>query len=197
MNRNLKYLLLITGALLTLAAPTCEDEVPSGSKYEAEREKLQAVTADFSKESLTARNLEAFEYRASEKLMDYADYMGILYNRNLDEAFRSQARENIMDLFSGRSAPLDPLPEGIDPEAYSSLQFVIDTIEILVPLEKQPTEIYEGRMQYSREILGIAGSDTLNLDSSIHQMGMILQMGLKDFGGKSLIVWEVSLAEVE
>ena len=50
-------------------------------------------------------------------------------------------------------------------------------------------------MQYSLKILGITGSDTLTLDSSLHRMEMLPQMRLKDFGENSLVVWEVLLSD--
>jgi hypothetical protein len=193
MNRKLKYPVLLTVCMLTLASPTCEDEVSPDGIRQAEREALQAVADDFRSESLTARNLDAFEYRAVEKLFDYADYLNIVYDQDLDETFHNQARENIKDLFVHRSPPADPLPGWIDPRSYSSIRFLIDSIEIIAPLEREPTEIYRGGLQYSQKIIGITRSDSLILDISIQQMEMLLQMKLKDFGENSLLVWEVLL----
>ena len=125
--------------------------------------------------------------------MDYADYLTIVYNNDIDTAFRNQAMENIHQLFAYRSAYEQPVPDHIIPGNYRSLQFIIDSIEIINPLERQVTETYKGRMQYSFQILGITATDTMNLDTSLHQMGMLLQMRLKDFGENSLLVWEVLL----
>jgi hypothetical protein len=193
MNRELKYISMLFAGLLTLASPTCEEEVATEQKKQERLEHLQAVAWDLRSESLTRRNLDAFEFRAVEKLMDYADYLSIVYDQNLDETFRHQAGENILDLFAGRSAPENPFPRGIDPGSYSSIKFLVDTIEIIVPLERQSTGTYRGRMQYSLKIEGIKGSDTLNLDTSLQRMGMLLQMSSKDFGDTSLLVWEVLL----
>ena len=194
MNRSLRHLALLTGCVLSLSSPTCEDDVSSRREVQLEREALQAATEDFRSALLTNRNLEAFEFKAIEKLMDYADYLNIVYDQNLDEAFRNQAGENIMDLFADSSAPANPLPARIDQGSFSFIKFLIDTIDIITPLERQPAETYRGRMQYSLRILGITGSDTLDLDTSLHEVGMLLQMGLKDFGENSLVVWEVLLS---
>ena len=193
MNRKLKNKLLLASGLLTLASPTCEEEVSPEHRRQEHLEHLQAVAWDLRSESLTRRNLDAFEYRAVEKLMDYADYLNIVYDQNLDETFHYQSSENIKDLFTDRSSPENPLPARIDLGLYSSIKYLIDNIEIIVPLEIQSKEIYRGSMRYSQKILGITGSDTLNLDTSNHQMEMMLQMILKDFGENSLIVWEVLL----
>lgn len=193
MNKSIQYLALLALCMLILAAPTCEEDDSSRKTEQLEREKLQAVTEDFSSGSLTSRNLQAFEYRAAEKLMDYTDYLNIVYNQDLDGTFRSHANENIRDLFTGRSAPENPLPSGTDPRSYSSIELLVNSIEIITPLEKQVTETYRGSLQYRVKITGTAGSDTLILHSSINRMVMQLQMTLKDFGGNSLLVWEVLL----
>jgi hypothetical protein len=125
MNRRIKYLILLAVCILTMAAPTCEEENPSREARQLEREKLQAVSEDFSSGSLSDRNLQAFEYRAVEKLMDYADYLSIVFNQELDVAFRSRANQNIRNLFTGRSAPDIPVPTGIDTLSYSSIDFLI------------------------------------------------------------------------
>ena len=178
-----------------LSSPTCVENGSPGDKLAVNRETLQVIAEDFTAESLTRRNLNAFEHKAVEKLWDYSDYLNILYNQNLDSAFRDQAGENIKDLFSGRSAPENPLPAEIDPESYSTLRFAVDSVDIIIPLQKKTKETYKGSMQYFQKISGISGSDTLILDLSLHQMGMILRMRSKNFGEDSVLVWEVLLSD--
>ena len=197
MKKGLKYLMLLAACLLILASPTCEEEVSPEQRRQNRIEELQGVAEDLRSEALTRNNIEAFEFKAVEKLIDYADYLDLVYNSNLDNSFRNQAQENIKRLFTGRSAPGQPVPDNIIPENYNSLQFIIDSIEVINHLERQVTETYTGRMQYSFQILGITGMDTLNLDSSIHQIGMQLQMKVKDFGENSLLVWEILLSDEE
>ncbi len=193
MNRSLKYIILLAAGLLTLASPTCENEVSSEYRRQERFEALQSVSEDFRSESLTRKNLEAFEFKAVEKLMDYADYLGIVYNNEVDKSFRDQAQENINRLFTGRSAPEEPVPSHINPELYNSLQFLIDSIVIINPFYREVTETYRGSVQYSLQILGINSADTIILESSINKIEMILQMDYKEFGENSLLVWEVLL----
>jgi hypothetical protein len=42
---------------------------------------------------------------------------------------------------------------------------------------------------------GITGTDTLMLEKISKEMPMILQMDYKNFGDKSLLVWEVFLGD--
>jgi hypothetical protein len=193
MNKMLKYHALIAACLITFTAPTCEEEDASERGRKQKQEALQAVSEDFTALSPAERNLRVFEYRAMEKLMDYGDYLCLKYDRNLDSAFRSRAGENIKDLFAGHAAPPDPLPVGMDVASYASLQYLVDSIEVLAPLRKDTTGSYKGRLKYSQKVLGIMQSDTLLLDASLRQMGMLLQMQRKGFGDDTLQVWEVHL----
>ena len=195
MNKILKYIILLTAGLLTLASPTCEEEVSPEQRRKKQLERLQTVAWDLRSESLTSKNLEAFEFKAVEKLMDYGDYLGIVYNNEADNSFRDQAQENINRLFTGHSAPDEPVPAHINPDLYNTLQFLIDSIEIINPLYREVTETYRGNMQYSLQILGITSADTIILESSINKIDMILQMGYKEFGENSLLIWEILLSD--
>ncbi len=195
MIRNLRYTIPVIWCMLTLASPTCEDDVSSGNKLPVDREALEIITEDLTAESLTRRNLDVFESRAVEKLWDYEDYLNIQYDRGLDKIFHDQAGESIKDLFANRSVPENPFHVKIDSGSYNSILFLVDSVDIIDPLKKEAAEIYTGSMQFNLEIYGIAGSDTFQLHTHLHQMGMLLQRRLKDFGEDSVLVWEVFLID--
>jgi hypothetical protein len=130
-----------------------------------------------------------------EKLVDYTDYLSIVYDKGAEQVFRELARENISQLFVGGTAPPAPVLPQIQPARYHSLKFIVDSVEIVKSLAKEPTETYRGTIRYTMQILGITASDTLQLDSSSREIEMVLQMGYKDFGDKSLLVWEVLLKD--
>ena len=187
-------MVLLSGCLLMLSAPTCEDNNSVGGELLSEMEELQSLTADFTAGSLTRANLEAFENKAVQKLKDYSDYLNIVHNPEIDETFRSRASESLRDLFEQRSIPENPVPGCTENQPYSYVGFIIDSVGITDPLEYQSEGSYRGRMQYYFSISGYTGSDTVNLYSSFEEMSMHLQMIKKDFGNDSVVVWEVLLA---
>jgi hypothetical protein len=193
-----KYGLLLACLVPFLAAPTCQEAPTQAERRELRDRRLEELDAagnDLRSEVLSARNLRAFESRATEKLVDYADYLSIVYDKSAEQAFRELARQNISQLFVGGIAPPAPVPPQIQPARYNSLQFMVDSVEILKPLIKEPTETYRGSIRYTLQILGVTASDTLLLESAAREMEMVLQMGYKDFGDKSLLVWEVLLKD--
>lgn len=195
MNKYLKYGLLMAVVVPFLSAPTCVDEPSRDERHNERPEGLDAVSEDFRSKVLTPRNLEAFEAKAKEKLMDYADYLGIKYDHEVDQSFREQAQENISRLFTGGSAPGEPVPARINTDLYNSLQFLVDSVEIIDPLTREAAETYTGSIRYSMQILGITSADTIILESSIRRIPIILQMGYKEFGEDSLLIWEVLLGD--
>jgi hypothetical protein len=196
MNRLIKYIILLTSCFWIVAAPTCENET---SQVDARRDhlvRLEAVSEVFASESLSDDNLEAFEFRAVEKLMDYADYLGIIYSEGYAVSFRQQARQNIVGLFDNKeNAEAALIPESFT-GPFSSYQIMIDSVDINDPLKRETDTRYTGSMRYVEKILGTGQNDTSLISHSLKSIGITLQMGYKDFGENSLLVWEVHLGKI-
>ena len=193
MNKKLSFILLSAAGFLTLASPTCEEEISPERRIEERLENLRSVNEDLVAPALTRRNLEAFESRAVEKLEDYADYLGMVSDSGLDFSFREQARENLFWLFLEGTAPESPHPTDIPGDGFAKLAFMIDSVQVLDPLEKENGKNYRGRLRYHFHTLGIHAADTILLRSSQEEMGMVLQKRSKEFGDKRLQVWAVQL----
>jgi len=193
MNKKLSFVLLSAAGFLTLASPTCEEEISPERRIEKRLETLRLVNEDLVAPALTRRNLEAFESRAVEKLEDYADYLGMVSDSGLDSSFRKQARENLFGLFLEGAAPESTITLSIPGDGFAKLAFMIDSVTVLDPLEEENGNNYRGRIRYRLHTLGIQTTDTILLQSSIMEMGMVLQKRSKEFGEKRLQVWEVQL----
>ena len=172
---------------MVMAAPTCEDEISPVDTRRNQLDRLEAVSDDFTSESLSGKNLEAFEFKAVEKLMDYADYLGIIYSEEFAESFREQARHMMTGLFTtSENADRALFPENIS-GSYNSYQILIDSVEIKNPLHRESDATYTGIMRYNELILGISPADTAVLNRSQKMIDIILQMAYKDFGEKSKV----------
>jgi hypothetical protein len=196
MNKMLKYSILITLCFWVVAAPTCEDEISPVDARMDHLERLETVSEVFASESLSDDNLEAFEFKAVEKLMDYADYLGIIYGDGYAPSFRQQARKNISIYFSsGEYAEMALNPIGVS-VAYDSHHFYIDSVDIINPLQRKTDTRYTGSMVYVERILASNQTDTSLISHSHKKIEIILQMDYKDFGENSLLVWEVLLGKI-
>jgi hypothetical protein len=196
MNKMLKYSILTILCFWVVAAPTCEDEISPVDARMDHLARLETVSEAFTSESLSDDNLEAFEFKAVEKLMDYADYMGIIYGNDYAESFRGQARRNITDYFSVREYAETALNYTGVSASYDSHHFYIDSVEIIDPLQRETDTRYTGSMGYVERIRASNQSDTTLISHSRKTIGIILQMDYKDFGENSLLVWEVLLGEI-
>lgn len=193
MNKKLSFILLSAAGFLTLASPTCEEAISPERRAEERLETLRLVNEDLVAPALTRRNLEAFESRAMGKLEDYADYLGMVSDSGLDNRFREQARENLYGLFLESTDQESTPPPNIIGDGFAKLAFLIDSVTILAPLEKENGNSYRGRLRYHFQTLEIHAADTILLRSSQEEMGMVLQKRAKEFGYKRLQVWEVQL----
>ena len=192
----LKYSILLTVCFWVVAAPTCEDEISQVDARMDHLVRLETVSEVFASESLSDDNLEAFEFKAVEKLMDYTDYMGIIYGNGYAASFRQQARRNIAAYFStGEYAEMALNPTGVS-TAHDSHHFYIDSVNIIDPLQRETDTRYTGSMGYVERILASNQTDTTLISHSRKTIGIILQMDYKDFGENSLLVWEVLLGEI-
>jgi hypothetical protein len=181
---------------LVMAAPTCESE-PSPSDYRQSRiYRLEAASDELMAESLSERNLEAFEFRAVQKLMDYSDHLGIIYSEGYVESFRQQARQNISSYFNNSENAEIALNPDIISGSYNSFIFEIDSIDIIEPLQRETGIQYKGSMKYVEKILGVGLADTTTISRSSKTIEIVLQMDYKDFGEQSLLVWEILLGEI-
>ena len=181
---------------MVMAAPTCEDELYPVDPRRDHIYRLEAVSDVFTSESLSDDNLEAFEFKAVEKLMDYADYLEIYYSNGYPASFREQARQNIAGFFNSDQNAEAALSHKSISGQYNSIQIMVDSVEIIEPLSREADTRYTGSMRYAEKILGPGPVDTTLISHSHKSIEIILQMDYKDFGEQSLLVWEVLLGEI-
>ena len=181
---------------MVMASPTCEDEIYPVDDSRDNIFRLEAVSDVFTSESLSDDNLDAFEFKAVEKLMDYADYLGIIYSEGFAVSFREQARQNINGFFTSHENSAAALIPKSFTGSYNSYLILIDSVTIINPLQREAETWYTGSMGYAEMILGINSSDTIIFSHSQKTIEIILQMDYKDFGENSLLVWEVLLGEI-
>jgi hypothetical protein len=196
MNRLLKHIILIAVCFTVMAAPTCESESSHADNRQSRIYRLEAVSEEFIAESLSDRNLEAFEFKAVEKLMDYADYLGIIYSERYAASFQRQARQNIISYFDTRENAETALHPGVISGSHDSYVFRVDSVEIINPLQRETDTRYTGRMEYVETIQGSDPADTSLISHSRKTIEIILQMDYKNFGEQSLLVWNVLLGRI-
>lgn len=222
--RRIYIVILVLGFALW-GAPTCQEPDPwenaqilqgvdthadLESVLEAREEIIGEIEKEFEAPMLQKENLIAFEQRAKEKLVDFADYINIYTNRTYDASFRDQAKKMVMDQFDGeakiKSSIMNPQKE----ETYSLSSFLAEfpkldfefaqlmlkDIEISESLKYLNSETYTGSISFSRELLGISGQDTIIVSKDLDKIEIILNRTDKIFGNDTLKVWAVQLGNL-
>lgn len=212
--------------LIILCAPTCEDpgrdaedeyvkdEISQTDKenvLQIRDEIMYSIREEFKTEHLTDINREAFEERAKEKIIDFADYLSIYSTKAYDTLFRQQARQMMVNLFINHDALITISMSGQDILKANTLETLIHDIytnefnlvelkiinpEIYELLHTEETAKYVGKIKFSHELLGISSDDTLLLDSGTNQIDIITVKINKTFGNDSIRIWEVLLGDM-
>lgn len=209
-----------------MSSPTCEDTDDRKNAYVRENgetitdervvfqtkdKMVRSLKEEFGANFLSDSHLRAFEQRAKEKILDFADYTSIYSNKEYDESFRKQARRMMLNLFVDNNVKISALftdslrvnnytlPNFLDEiytAEYNALGLSIGKIEIVEPLQLQENTTYEGSVKFSLQLYGITLSDTVLINSGVGYFEIIANRVDKKFGTDSLQVWEVFLGDL-
>ena len=223
MKINKTHIAFILTGMIILGSPTCEDE---GSEAEYVKEEVsstnkhvvtqtsenlrQSIESNFEASDLTQQQKIAFEERAKQKLLDFAEYLTLFASKELDTTFRYQAWQMIPSLFvhegiqtnikiTGHdpegSYPLNDLRQEIQHSDFSSIMLEIENILVTNPSKWIQEAEYKGSLVFTRNMRGIESSDTLVISSVEGYVDFYIKKVLKHFGNDSLQVWNVFLGD--
>lgn len=194
---------LIFSTLLGLIAASCATS-PRESAVSDSSEEAAVVSgeleAQFTADHLSSDRLAALEVRAQQKLLDFADYVTLIGNPNIDSAFRQQAREQASQLFVHPQTFIVLEEEKLLLDSFfaeigrrkENQQYAIQNIEITQPLRRESALQYSGSLTFSQPA-------TADMPEVTHQR--IAEIWVKkvdkQFGDEKKQVWEVFLGTIE
>ena len=222
--RRIHIIIVVLGFALW-GAPTCQEPDPwenaqilqgvdtnadLESVLEAREEIIGEIEKEFEAPKLQKENLIAFEQRAKEKIVDFADYINIYTNGTYDTSFRDQAKKMVMDQFYGKAKIKSSIINVKKEDTYNLSSFLaefshldfeltqlkLSDIEISESLKYLDSETYTGSISFSRELLGISGQDTIFVSKDLDKIEIILNRADKIFGNDTLKVWAVQLGNL-
>ncbi len=109
--RKFLFIFFAILAYLALSSKSCgSDEKDDAAKKEAELAKTKvSIKNEFESDDLSKKSLKAFEVKAKQELVDFSDYLGICSDKQMDESFKSQARQMILDMFISDSVKINSI----------------------------------------------------------------------------------------
>jgi len=226
MSNKRIYIILIVFGFALWGAPTCEDSDPwENTKVESNgkvisdeqlvlqsrEELIGSIEKEFGSKYLNEENFDAFEERAKEKLMDFADYLSIYANKNYDEAFIDQARKMILGLFMNEknikvnllatrdedSLHLEDFLTKVKNFSYDSTRFNITQVRVSDTLKLIDNGIYKGGIAFSSEIYGLTSQKRILISTSMNKIEVIVTRSDKSFGNNKIRIWGVHFGNVQ
>jgi hypothetical protein len=211
--RKFMFIFVAILAYLVLSSKSCgTDEKDDAAKQEAELIETKAsIKNEFESDDLSKKSLKAFEVKAKQKLVDFSDYLGICSDKQMDESFKGQARQMILDMFISDSVRINtlllnepdkkniPINEFLSSRlaaGYNSMDFLLDSIEVVGPLRRIDDNNYKGRLSFSRLVKACSASDTVLLSPARMEADIFASKVYKPFGTDTLLVWSVFLGEI-
>ncbi len=213
MIRRAIYILMVAAGYILLTAKGCEPENDPASKKAAKEEVLiRHWESVFDTASLSLSQQLALTEQGVQKLEDFMDYLKLIGNKNLDEAFRDQAKTTAGRLFQSGNVLIE-LPvshvKAADPRSLSSFFSILEKSTIPLtsytlseaapekPLVRISDTLYMGSVKGRLMVSAISEEDSaVYYKGPLHAEIMAVRT-MKKFGNKKTRhVWQVFLGNI-
>lgn len=166
----------------------------------------------FTRQTLTLSERQAFEMRAVQKLHDLADYMGLAGSASYEGQLRKKAVVMATDLFLNdaqtfamflpdcRSPGMGPVGEYLrllsTSKQYETLVAKVGEISLVAPGRETEEGTYQGRLGFVLDVDFKKGDISKCQRSFTGEIDFVLIRVNKKFGDKEKLVWETKLGGV-
>ena len=208
----IKYIWILIMIYLVCSARTCsEDDSTAATREEENTVDLKdSVRHFFMTDTLFDRSLRGFEIAATEKLIDFADYMKIISDTTLDLKFRQHAAKLVRDLFISHEIKLNNWSRAYSDTGLYTLEFLLahslkEGLSCWIcPLQINVSELFAtaddstftGGLSFNLQCVSLDSQDTSDIISESLFMDIYLIKHLKPFGKDEFRVWSVYLGDV-
>jgi len=218
MTYKIIYNALLIAGFLLFSSKSC---APDADLDQEERLKIQQNTIRgeieevFGSAYLFEDQLLVYGDKARQKLLDFADYLSLYSEKNMDTLFKEHVRDMLYILFYdtdpmvqltvdpgdiavNKQNNLSKLIGSIDASKFQSIIFTVYDLKTFEPLHRESDDRYTGSIKCNFRISGLSDLDTTLLYNHCNQVKTICTRISKSFGeGKSMLVWQVFLAEID
>ncbi len=211
MRKTLQIFVLVL-LYLVFTAKSCDNQgndIDNNARISLIQDSLAST---FVSAVLSDNSLRAFENMAKIKLSDFNDYLAIANDTSIAGPFREKAREMIRGIFISENPVLQlsdfsnsgernfPVKQLLEEKAGSLAAFgkiMPDSIWLKQSLQQTCDSVYTGKLGF---IYLPAGKQDANVQDQAFPggtVGFILAKRYKQFGTKTLLVWDVFLGNMK
>jgi len=209
--RRLYYILMAFMMYMLLSSKSCVNERKENTASPEEQlfHARSEIKKEFESDYLSDKSLRAFEVKAKEKLVDLTDFLKICSDAGMDESFKKQSIQMILDLFVTddilinsqlvdesfvKMVPVRSFLKTTSGTGFSKI--ILDSLKITEPLHLTSDSQYTGSVRFSRKIAQISAVDTIVSSPASMQASFFVRKIKKTFGKDTLQVWNVSLGNI-
>jgi hypothetical protein len=212
MNR-VKYIWILIMIYIVCTARTCNEseETTEVQKQEYTMNLMRSVKHVFTSASLSDHLLRAYEITATEKVIDFADYLRIISDTTLDLRFRQHAAELVRDLFISDETDLSGWSKSYPEPGLNVLKHLLSyslsegvlfwlkpiDINIVKPFTSINDSTFTGNLSFNYKSLYRSGQDTSEIASGKLVIDICLMKETRSFGKEQFRVWEVYLGNMK
>lgn len=193
----------VTGILILLIATLC------GSALFAQEAQQYLEPA---KNILSPQELSAYEQRAMGKVKDFTNYLELITNKKYDKAVRLHSLQPATSLFSSpqkfmevastsnkliRKYPIQSYLRKILNTSYQQIRISHENMRWLEPLHRMNNGSYEGTIVCEQRFIGVYTDGREYSDFTTKAYEVVLKKKSKDFGSRTLNVWQLYLGDVK
>ncbi|GAP43883.1 hypothetical protein TBC1_112041 [Lentimicrobium saccharophilum] len=211
--RKSYYILMAILTWFILSSRSCgpEEEKKAGREKADLEQSRERIRTEFGADILSEQSLRAFEINAKQKIVDYGDYLGIAFNKNLDTALRAEAERMISNMFTSEDIALNRhlglitnnkilKNKGVtglhNASGFQSISFQIEDVCIAALLRPAGESCYTGKLNFSCTTSTSTKQDTVNLGKEKLSALFYARKLPKAFGNDTLLMWSVFLGEI-
>ncbi|HAM08940.1 MAG: hypothetical protein A2X05_03635 [Bacteroidetes bacterium GWE2_41_25] len=210
--KGLNYKLILIIIYLACSARTCtEDEESNARKEENYISNLKNDLKEvFTSDSLSEQFLRAYEITASDMLNDFADYLKIISDTNLDPEFRQHSAVMVRNLFISDKIKLSGLSNNYPESALYTLDRLLDHIlsegmpvwfkpvQIIVtaPFAAENDSTFIGNLSCKLECQALSSKGTSEILPDIITVDIYLVKRYQYFGDNHIKIWEAYLGDI-
>jgi hypothetical protein len=209
-------MLLLFSGFIILSSRSCvpEQDTNRPARLKAAQDSTRmTIRKAFASEYLFENELMVYEEKAKQKLFDFADYLTLYADHQLDTAFKKQLKNMLFRLFYRTDAPLalsvipsQPvrnttlalLLESIDASPYTTIKFIATDTRTFVPMHRENADLYAGLLGTRITITATTENDTILLQDAMLSFRIVTKRTQKKFGAAPpQTVWQVFLDKTE
>ncbi len=196
---------------MLFTSKSCEEEPTAAEAREIKilHGELKTIENGMESDYLNQRSIPAYEEKAKQKTIEFADYLSLYTVHDLDSVLKSSLESQIKSLVFDRRVEIeymsskgvrkfrvDDFLNELSSTPYVQLLLTHDSVKIYQSLERQSEHQYMGIMSYMLTSSGILSNDTILLQQNRMLAEFYLKKVRKQFGSEVKFVWQVYLGDM-